>query len=400
MELTLFLCGDVMTGRGIDQILPHPGDPRLAEPSVDSAEDYRILAETAHGPIPAPVSFAYIWGDALAELDRIKPDARIINLETSITTSSWFWPKGINYRMNPANVGCITAAGIDCCSLANNHVLDFGAKGLEETITVLERAHIGIAGAGQDLAEAQAPWIKDISGRGRVIVFGFAHASSGIPGDWAAEKDKSGIDLLTDLSAQTVESIGQRVHRIRKPDDVVVASIHWGGNWGYDVPIEHREFAHALIENAGIDIVHGHSSHHPKPIEVHQGKLILYGCGDFLNDYEGISGYEEYRSDLTLMYLPTVDSSSGRLVSLTLIAFLTRKFRLERASAVGAIWVRDRLNREQRSLGYPIELSPENTLKLKLPSTAGATCTHSGPRGKAQGNCGQESWVRSLPGEI
>ena len=68
--LTLFLCGDVMTGRGIDQVLPHPNPPHLMEPCVTSALQYVELAEQANGPIRKPVDFPYIWGEALAELDR------------------------------------------------------------------------------------------------------------------------------------------------------------------------------------------------------------------------------------------------------------------------------------------------------------------------------------------
>jgi poly-gamma-glutamate capsule biosynthesis protein CapA/YwtB (metallophosphatase superfamily) len=125
-SLTLFLCGDVMLGRGIDQILPHPGDPLLRELYVGSAITYVQLAEQVNGPIPAPVDFGYVWGDALDELRRAAPQARIINLETSVTKSRDYMPKGINYKMNPENVACLTAAGVDCCVLANNHVLDFG----------------------------------------------------------------------------------------------------------------------------------------------------------------------------------------------------------------------------------------------------------------------------------
>src|SRR4030066_2212407 len=76
-DMTLFLCGDVMTGRGVDQILPHPGDPILHEGYATSALDYVALAERANGPIPRPVAFAYVWGDALAEWARIAPDLRI-----------------------------------------------------------------------------------------------------------------------------------------------------------------------------------------------------------------------------------------------------------------------------------------------------------------------------------
>ena len=162
-----------MTGRGIDQILPHPGDPQIREPYVVSANHYVTLAEAINGPIPRPVAFDYIWGEALVELAHIQPDARIINLETSITESRTLWPKGINYRMNPANGPCISAARIDVCSLANNHVLDCRYPGLEDTIETLKHSHIALAGAGRDATGAQAPAIKDIAGRGRIIVFGF-----------------------------------------------------------------------------------------------------------------------------------------------------------------------------------------------------------------------------------
>src|SRR5579863_8408220 len=118
------LCGDVMAGRGIDQILLYPENPVLYEPAVRDAHAYVYLAERVNGPIPRPVDGAYLWGDALAELQRAGMDARIINLETSLTASKDAWPgKGIHYRMHPRNIGCLTTARIDCCCLANNHVL-------------------------------------------------------------------------------------------------------------------------------------------------------------------------------------------------------------------------------------------------------------------------------------
>jgi poly-gamma-glutamate synthesis protein (capsule biosynthesis protein) len=114
-----------MIGRGIDQVLPHPSDPRLYEPVLQTALGYVALAVATHGPIPAPVDFAYIWGDALDAFTRMAPDVRIINLETAVTTSDTYWPdKGIHYRMHPANIPCLTAAQIDCVILSNNHTLD------------------------------------------------------------------------------------------------------------------------------------------------------------------------------------------------------------------------------------------------------------------------------------
>src|SRR5687767_9311601 len=114
--VTLFLCGDVMTGRGVDQILSHPSAPEIFEPCLRDAREYVALAERASGPIPRPVTPGYIWGDALEELARAAPDARIINLETSVTTCDRFrMDQGINYRMHPDNIACLTAPGIDVC---------------------------------------------------------------------------------------------------------------------------------------------------------------------------------------------------------------------------------------------------------------------------------------------
>ena len=141
-----------MTGRGVDQILPHPNPPGIQEPYVRDAREYIELAERVNGPIPRPVNATYIWGEALGELERMLPDVRVINLETSVTGSNDYWPrKGIHSRMHPAHVGCLTAAGVDVCTLANNHVLDYGYAGLEETLSVLAGAGIIVAGAGLNL---------------------------------------------------------------------------------------------------------------------------------------------------------------------------------------------------------------------------------------------------------
>src|SRR2546427_6934882 len=139
--MRLFLCGDVMTGRGIDQALPHPANPILYEPYVRNAREYVHLAEKAHGPIPRPLTFDYIWGDALQELERAEVDFRIANLETAIASAETPWPgKGIHYRMHPQNIGSLSAARIDACALANNHVLDWGYQGLSETLQTLDAA--------------------------------------------------------------------------------------------------------------------------------------------------------------------------------------------------------------------------------------------------------------------
>jgi poly-gamma-glutamate capsule biosynthesis protein CapA/YwtB (metallophosphatase superfamily) len=67
------------------------------------------------------------------------------------------------------------------------------------------------------------------------------------------------VNRLPDFSAETVWSIRDGIRQVKLPGDIVVASIHWGGNWGYAVSREQQEFARQLIDEAGVDIVHGHS---------------------------------------------------------------------------------------------------------------------------------------------
>jgi len=361
----VFVCGDVMTGRGIDQILPHPAPPVLYESYVRDAREYVHLAERASGPIPRPVDFTYIWGDALEVLDQAATDARIVNLETSITSSEEAWPgKGIHYRMHPQNIGCLTAARIDCCCLANNHVLDWGYAGLRETLQTLDGAGIAHAGAGASAAEAAAPAALELPSKGRVLVFSMGTTTSGIPWEWRATGDRPGVFLLEDLSEQTARRVAGLVREAKRPGDVAIASIHWGPNWGYEVPDEQVRFAHRLIDE-GVDLVHGHSSHHVKPIEVYQDRLILYGCGDLLDDYEGIGGYEAFRPDLRLLYLVWIDPKQSRLVDARLVPMQVQRFQLHRATETDARWLCTLLSRLGAPFGTRVRLERDHSLALQ-----------------------------------
>jgi poly-gamma-glutamate capsule biosynthesis protein CapA/YwtB (metallophosphatase superfamily) len=366
---TLFLAGDVMTGRGLDQVMQHPGAPTLHEPGVRDARRYVALAEAAHGPIPAPVSPAYLWGDALAVLDQHAPDSRIINLETSVTTSNdWCWAKEVHYRMHPANISCLTVAGIQVASLANNHTLDWGRRGLAETLGALQRAGIQTVGAGKNAAEANLPAVLPLKAAGepggRVLVWAIGSVTSGIPGDWAATDRDSGIDLLPVLDARAADRLAARVAAVKQPGDIAVISIHWGSNWGFEVPRDFRQFAHRLIEG-GVDLVHGHSSHHVRPIEVYRDRLILYGCGDLIDDYEGIAGHEGFRGDLGLLYFPMLEVATGRLVSLAMVPMRMRRFRLSRVYGEGLNWLRDALSRISRGFGCSVEIEQRDVLALR-----------------------------------
>lgn len=363
--VTLFLCGDVMLGRGVDQILAHPGDPALREGYVADAREYVRLAESASGPIPAPVAPSWPWGEALRVLEEAAPDARIVNLETSVTRRDAFaYGKEIHYRMHPANLPALAAARPDVCVLANNHMLDFGRPGLTETLDSLACAGLRAVGAGQNADEAYAPAAVHLADGGRVLVFALGARCSGIPPDWAATADLPGIAYVPDLSVTTADAVVRHVQRAKRPGDVAVVSVHWGSNWGYRIPRDQLRFARALVDG-GVDVVHGHSSHHPRRVEVYRERLILHGCGDFIDDYEGIAGYEEYRDDLRLAHLVSVAADTGRLTGLRMVPLRARRMRLEPAPEEDRAWLRATLDRI--SDGVRITLAPDGTLTLARP---------------------------------
>jgi poly-gamma-glutamate synthesis protein (capsule biosynthesis protein) len=294
----------------------------------------------------------------------VRPDARIVNLETAVTTSPEAWPgKGIHYRMNPANMPALAAARLDCCVLANNHVMDWGRRGLTQTLQSLRAAGIRTAGAGENADEAAAPAAIGLAGGARVLVFAYAMASSGVPALWAAGPARSGVNFLDGLSERSVARIARAIARHKGERDIAVLSIHWGGNWGYEITPSERAFAHMLVDAARVDVVHGHSSHHPKAIEVYRGRPILYGCGDFLNDYEGIGGNEEFRPELCLMYFLHLEASGG-LRALELVPMRVRRFRLERADDEARRWLAEMLARESARLGTVIESGRDGMLRV------------------------------------
>jgi len=366
--LRLYLCGDVMIGRGIDQILPKPLPPGLHESYMKSAEGYVALAETVSGPIPRPVDGSYIWGQALPLLTAGDVDACIINLETAVTRSEAFWPgKAVHYRMNPDNMDCLQVAAVSACSLANNHVLDWGYPGLAETQAALDRAGITHAGAGQDSAQAGQPAVLTLrDSKRRLLVFAYGMDSSGVEQAWAAKSCWPGVNFLPEMGKHGVQRVSEDIARYRTDGDRVVLSIHWGPNWGFRVDPEMREFAHWLINSGAVDVIHGHSSHHIKPFEIFQGKLILYGCGDFLNDYEGIGEFERFRPELTLLYRVLLSPSDGTLSGLDLIPFRIRRLQLVRASPAETQWIKGVFEQNRGPDSQSITLAPDGLLRLNF----------------------------------
>jgi len=168
------------------------------------------------------------------------------------------------------------------------------------------------------------------------------------------------VDLLPDLSDATADDLLNRVRERKRHGDVAVVSIHWGDNWGYEVPDAHVRFAHRLLDG-GVDLIHGHSSHHPRPVEIYRDRLVLYGCGDFITDYEGFTGYEEFRDDLVLMYFPHIDPGTGELVDLRMTPLQIRNMQLIRPPVRDRDWLRERLANVSRNFGCDVTIASDDS---------------------------------------
>lgn len=298
---TLMLGGDVMLGRLVDQIMPqHVNEPGEQHHAVNILRHYGRSDQVSKGN-----PYRYVWGDVLPEL--LKADLRLINLETSITTSSKKWPrKAFNYRMHPGNVKILQEAKIDYCSLANNHILDFGDEGMFETMKALTRNNIAWAGVGHNLEEASSPAILSCKGH-KIACFSI----SDHPSTWAASERNSGLFFINPhhYSDKDIQRIQEVIAKAKEKDpeiNMVVVSFHWGPNYAWEPSTEIQNLAHDLISHCNVDVIHGHSSHHIQGIEIFSGKPIIYGCGDFVDDY---AVDENYRNDLGFAYFLTFDST-------------------------------------------------------------------------------------------
>ena len=159
-------------------------------------------------------------------------------------------------------------------------------------------------------------------------------------------------------------AVAEAMQEDARPGDLRVVSVHWGGNWGYDVPADHRRFARRLVE-AGVHVVHGHSSHHPRPVEMYRGGLVLYGCGDLVNDYEGIAPHGSLRSDAGCLYAATLDRASGALQRLQVVPLQLRRFRLQRADAPARRWLERVFNEEGPGRGTRVVATGDGDWELR-----------------------------------
>jgi len=234
----------------------------------------------------------------------------------------------------------------------------------------LHSAGIKTSGAGNNLEEATTPAVVEVTKeqkKTRVLIFSYGTPSAGVPFLWAAGPTTPGVAFLH-LQLDEIDLVRDQIAKYKKPGDIVVLSMHWGANVGFELENFEREFAHLLIDVAHVDVVLGHSSHHVIGLEVWHNKLILYGAGDFISDYEGIVNplYEGYRLDLGLMYFPEISTQTGELKRLVMVPTCLKNLRVSPVSQADASFLFDVLNKEGEIFGNYVNWTNSPDMGMEL----------------------------------
>jgi poly-gamma-glutamate capsule biosynthesis protein CapA/YwtB (metallophosphatase superfamily) len=201
-------------------------------------------------------------------------DLVLANLENPVLAAAEWHPAGTTFHGDPRLLPVLEQAGIDGVTLANNHVMDAGVPGLRETVRHLDAAGISYAGAGMSLGEARRAMVFDLDG---VTVGVLSHQN--VPGyetTWATPATPGTAPLREDVLRRDIE-------RLKREVDVVISMPHWGEEYVATPAPGQRRLAHAAVE-AGADLVVGNHAHWPMGVELHGGRPVFYGTGNFLFD--------------------------------------------------------------------------------------------------------------------
>lgn len=305
-EVTLALAGDTMLGRMVGEAI------------------------TTEGP-------EALFADEIVEITQAA-DLFVLNLECCISERGTRWPdpsKPFFFRAPPAATKVLTRLGVDCVTLANNHALDYGPRGLLDTFEHLRSAGIAWAGAGATRDEARAPVVLEANGL-RLGVLG----CSDHPVDFAAEEGTPGIAYANlhrglDWLPAAIDALDV---------DVVLVTPHWGPNM-IPRPLRYVRHAGAALRDAGATLIAGHSAHVFHGVQ----PPILYDLGDFIDDYAVDS---VLRNDLGLLFLVTLDERG--LIRVEGVPLKLAYCHTRLAHGQEAAWIRRRFRAACAELGTEV----------------------------------------------
>lgn len=181
--------------------------------------------------------------------------------------------KMYTFRANPVRVTMLQEMGVDIAGLANNHVYDYGAEAMEDTLDTLRQAGISYVGAGRNLEEAMTPIYREVDGK--IIAYVAASRAEKYKMTPQATESEAGI-----LRCYDTELFLEEIRQARKQADYVIALVHWGTEYSTELEEVQMSTGRDYID-AGADIVIGAHPHCLQGMEYYQGKPIIYSLGNF-----------------------------------------------------------------------------------------------------------------------
>lgn len=214
--------------------------------------------------------FSLLFGDVLPYIKQA--DISITNLESPLIDEGNPIPKtGPNLKSPTDSIEALKYAGFDMVTLANNHMMDFGAEGLNSTISICEKNGIRCIGAGSNITEASK--VCYIDKKGKTIAF-----INCCENEWSTtDGDKPGCNPLNEVN------IYYQIQEAKANADFVILIIH-GGHETYELPSPRMKQLYRWFIDLGVDAVIGHHTHCYSGSEIYKGKPIVYSLGNFIFD--------------------------------------------------------------------------------------------------------------------
>ncbi|MED3464695.1 CapA family protein [Bacillus thuringiensis] len=247
-KLTMTMVGDIMMGRNIQNITNYYGSDYLFRYTRHFFEDSDYSSGNFENPVLLDKKETYTKANKYIHLDTTKQS--VITLKEM---------------------------GFTMLNLANNHMMDFNSKGLQETLQVFQKEKLDYVGAGNNLIDAKKINYQDINGI-KVASLGFTDVIA--PGSVATINSAGVLSMNPD-------NFVQQIYEAKNPEkgnaDLVIVNVHWGEEYDTEVNPRQQALAKALVD-AGADIIIGHHPHVLQSFEIYKNSIIFYSLGNFIFD--------------------------------------------------------------------------------------------------------------------
>ncbi len=238
-------------------------------------------------------------GPVAAQLKRA--DLAMVNLETAVTAGGTPAPKQFTFRAPPAAFRALRSAGVDVATMANNHGMDYGEAGLQDSLAASGQAGFPVVGIGRNAGEAFRPHRFTVKGAKVAVIGATQVLDDNLVLAWTATPSKAGL-----ASAKDAPRLVQAVKDARKDADVVIVDLHWGQELNQCATPVQRQLA-AQLADAGADAIVGSHAHVLLAGGYLKGKYVHYGLGNFV--FYNSSGRTAQSGVLTLTFDPRAKGS-------------------------------------------------------------------------------------------